>query len=66
MRIIGPNCVGVMRPYSGMNASFAAQTARPGSVGFISQSGTLCTAILDWSFRATSRLQCVRLDRLDA
>ena len=52
MRVIGPNCVGVMRPYSGMNATFAAQTARPGSVGFISQSGALCTAILDWSFRA--------------
>ncbi len=51
MRIIGPNCVGVMRPYSGMNATFAAQIARPGSVGFISQSGALCTAILDWSFR---------------
>ena len=52
MRIIGPNCVGVMRPYSGMNATFAAQAARPGSVGFISQSGALCTAILDWSFQA--------------
>ncbi|WP_165226065.1 bifunctional acetate--CoA ligase family protein/GNAT family N-acetyltransferase [Aquisphaera insulae] len=51
MRIIGPNCVGVMRPYSGMNATFAARIARPGSVGFISQSGALCTAILDWSFR---------------
>ncbi|MGO9812837.1 MAG: bifunctional acetate--CoA ligase family protein/GNAT family N-acetyltransferase [Isosphaeraceae bacterium] len=52
MRIIGPNCVGVMRPYSGLNATFAAQAARPGSVGFISQSGALCTAILDWSFQA--------------
>src|SRR3954454_22493308 len=51
MRIIGPNCVGVMRPYSGMNATFAAEIARPGTVGFISQSGALCTAILDWSFR---------------
>ena len=52
MRVIGPNCVGVMRPYSGMNATFAAEAARPGSVGFLSQSGALCTAILDWSFRA--------------
>jgi acetyltransferase len=51
LRIIGPNCVGVMRPYGGMNATFAAQIARPGTVGFISQSGALCTAILDWSFR---------------
>src|SRR5271165_2673396 len=51
IRIIGPNCVGVMRPYSGMNATFATQIARPGSVGFISQSGALCTAILDWSLK---------------
>lgn len=51
MRIIGPNCLGLMRPYSGMNATFAAQTAKPGSVGFISQSGALCTAILDWSIK---------------
>lgn len=51
MRIIGPNCLGIMRPHFGMNATFAAGMARPGSVAFISQSGALCTAILDWSFR---------------
>ena len=51
LRIVGPNCLGVMRPHSGLNATFAADMARPGSVGFISQSGALCTAILDWSFR---------------
>jgi acetyltransferase len=51
MRIIGPNCLGVMRPHSGLNATFAASMAQPGSVGFISQSGALCTAILDWSLR---------------
>ncbi|MCB9419831.1 MAG: bifunctional acetate--CoA ligase family protein/GNAT family N-acetyltransferase [Ardenticatenaceae bacterium] len=51
MRIIGPNCLGVMNPISGLNATFAAAMARPGNVGFISQSGALCTAILDWSFR---------------
>jgi len=50
MRIIGPNCLGVMFPHAGLNATFAADMARPGSVGFISQSGALCTAILDWSF----------------
>jgi len=49
MRLIGPNCVGVMRPCDGLNATFAAQIARPGTVGFLSQSGALCTAILDWS-----------------
>ena len=51
MRLIGPNCLGVMRPYSGFNATFAGEIARPGSVAFISQSGALCTAILDWSLR---------------
>ena len=51
MRIIGPNCLGVMNPIGGLNATFASAMARPGSVGFISQSGALCTSILDWSFR---------------
>jgi acetyltransferase len=51
MRIIGPNCLGVMSPVTGLNATFATTIARPGSVGFISQSGALCTAILDWSLR---------------
>ncbi len=51
MRIIGPNCLGLMNPHSGLNATFAADIAKPGNVGFISQSGALCTAVLDWSFR---------------
>ena len=51
MRLIGPNCLGVMNPHGGLNATFAAQMARPGTVGFLSQSGALCTAILDWSLR---------------
>ncbi len=51
VRIIGPNCLGVMSPPTGLNATFARGMARPGSVGFISQSGALCTAVLDWSFR---------------
>ncbi len=51
MRIVGPNCLGVMNPVTGLNATFASTMARPGSVGFISQSGALLTAILDWSFR---------------
>jgi acetyltransferase len=49
MRIIGPNCVGVMSPHIGLNATFAKPLAHPGNIGFISQSGALCTAILDWS-----------------
>jgi acetyltransferase len=51
MRIIGPNCLGVMRPTSGLNATFASGMARTGNVAFISQSGALLTAILDWSFQ---------------
>ena len=51
MRIIGPNCLGVMSPTSGMNATFAASMATLGNIGFISQSGALCTAVLDWSYR---------------
>ncbi|SPE38376.1 CoA-binding domain protein [Candidatus Sulfopaludibacter sp. SbA6] len=51
IRVIGPNCLGVMAPLTGMNATFATTIARPGSVGFISQSGALCTAVLDWSLK---------------
>ena len=51
MRIIGPNCLGVMNPVKGLNATFAHTIARPGNVAFLSQSGALCTAVLDWSLR---------------
>ncbi len=51
IRIIGPNCLGLMSPLTGVNATFASGMARPGNVGFISQSGALCTAVLDWSFK---------------
>lgn len=50
LRIIGPNCLGVMNPQTGLNATFANKIAKPGNVGFISQSGAFCTAVLDWSF----------------
>jgi len=52
MRIIGPNCLGIMVPSIGLNATFAGQMAASGKVAFISQSGALCTAVLDWSLRA--------------
>ncbi len=51
MRIVGPNCLGVMMPHRGLNATFAGGMARPGNVGFISQSGALLTSVLDWSFK---------------
>ena len=48
VRLLGPNCLGIMNPISGLNATFAPHMARPGNVAFISQSGALCTAVLDW------------------
>jgi acetyltransferase len=49
IRVVGPNCLGVMNPVGGLNATFAAGMAPRGSVGFVSQSGALLTAVLDWS-----------------
>lgn len=51
LRVLGPNCLGLMAPHQRLNATFATTMARPGNVAFISQSGALCTAVLDWSFR---------------
>lgn len=51
MRVIGPNCLGVMSPCTGLNATFATTMALQGNVAFVSQSGALCTAVLDWSLR---------------
>lgn len=49
VRLLGPNCLGLINTENGMNASFAAQMPKPGSIGIVSQSGALCTAILDWA-----------------
>src|SRR6476620_6266860 len=51
LRLLGPNCVGVMNPRTGLNATFAQSNALPGNIAFLSQSGALCTAVLDWSRR---------------
>lgn len=51
MRVLGPNCLGLMIPHAQLNATFAEGIAEPGSVAFLSQSGALCSAVLDWSFR---------------
>jgi acetyltransferase len=58
LRVIGPNCLGVMCPPTGLNATFAVGMARPGNVAFISQSGALCTAVLDWSLREMVGFSC--------
>lgn len=52
MRILGPNCLGVIRPSVNLNATFARKMVLPGKVAFISQSGALCTSILDWAVPA--------------
>ena len=59
LRIVGPNCLGVMNPLAGFNATFAAGIARPGSVGFVSQSGALVTAVLDWAEREETGFSAV-------
>lgn len=51
MRVIGPNCLGIMVPDLGLNATFAKKIAPKGNVAFVSQSGALCTSVLDWSVR---------------
>jgi len=48
MRLLGPNCLGLMRPSLGLNATFSKSEARPGGLALVSQSGALCTAIVDW------------------
>ncbi|RPE65045.1 acetyltransferase [Tibeticola sediminis] len=49
LRILGPNGLGLLVPHSGLNASFAHIDAQPGELAFISQSGALVTAMLDWA-----------------
>ncbi len=49
IRIVGPNCLGIINPLTGLNASVANGMVKRGNVAFISQSGALCSAILDWS-----------------
>lgn len=49
MRFLGPNCLGIMRPSAKFNATFSKNVERSGSLALVSQSGALCTAILDWA-----------------
>ena len=51
MRIVGPNCLGVMIPRLGLNATFAPRLANDGHLAFVSQSGALCSSVLDWSIQ---------------
>jgi acetyltransferase len=49
LRLLGPNCLGLMRPDRGLNATFARGNAIAGSLGIVSQSGAICTSVLDWA-----------------
>ena len=51
LRIIGPNCLGIINTAIGLNASFAHLTPFPGNIAFLSQSGAVCTSVLDLAFR---------------
>jgi acetyltransferase len=49
IRFIGPNCLGLIRPDKGLNITFGNNSAAPGNLALVSQSGAICTAILDWA-----------------
>jgi acetyltransferase len=49
VRVLGPNCLGLMRPSLGVDATFALGGASPGALGLLSQSGAICTALIDWA-----------------
>ena len=49
IRLMGPNCLGIIRPDKGLNITFGNNDAEPGSLALVSQSGAICTAILDWA-----------------
>jgi len=52
VRVLGPNCLGLMRPDIGLNASWAKTMARPGALALVSQSGAVTTALLDYAWTA--------------
>ena len=52
IRILGPNCVGVVRPHVGLNATFLSDNPKPGQIAFVSQSGAMGSAILNWAVSA--------------
>ncbi|MEM2110832.1 MAG: bifunctional acetate--CoA ligase family protein/GNAT family N-acetyltransferase [Candidatus Bathyarchaeia archaeon] len=58
LRIIGPNCLGVIRPSIKLNATFANKMAMPGQIAFMSQSGALCASVLDWAVHANVGFSC--------
>ncbi len=58
MRVLGPNCLGFIVPEASLNVTFAHGMPKAGSVGFISQSGALCTSVLDWALEQGIGFSC--------
>ncbi len=59
LRVLGPNCLGLLAPHTGLNASFAHTEALPGDIAFVSQSGAIVTAVLDWARSRRIGLSCM-------
>jgi acetyltransferase len=59
IRFIGPNCLGIMRPDFKLNATFSQRMAKPGQIALVSQSGAMCTAMLDWASPRNIGFSCV-------
>ncbi len=59
IRFIGPNCLGVMRPDIALNATFSQSMAQSGKIALVSQSGAMCTAMLDWAAPRNIGFSCV-------
>jgi acetyltransferase len=59
LRLLGPNCLGIVVPDAGLNASFAHVGTEPGELALVSQSGAVCTAALDWARRSGIGFSCV-------
>jgi len=58
MRILGPNCLGIIRPSANLNASFSKKRPQPGRIAFISQSGALGAAVIDWAVQQNVGFSC--------
>jgi len=59
MRLLGPNCLGLLSPHAALNASFAHVDALPGELAFVTQSGAIGTAVLDWARSRRIGLSCL-------
>ncbi len=59
VRVLGPNCLGIIRPELGLNATFARVNANVGNLALVSQSGAMCSSVLDWAKANRVGFSCV-------